>query len=205
MTNRGQADEIVKERVLWSMGAGLIPIPIADIVAVTAIQVDMIRYISQIYKVDFADSRTKSLITALSGSTLSKLAANAIKLIPGVGSILGGISMAALSGASTYAVGQVFIEHFEKGGNFFDFDSDKFKDFYEGQFEKGKKFAQEWQKQQETEKKAEKKTENPKNQAKNDTNEDPMQKLQQLSDMYAKGLIDEQEYKRFKSKILGEM
>jgi len=44
----------------------------------------------------------------------------------------------AVAGASTYAVGQVFIQHFESGGTFLDFDPEKVKGYFAEQFEKGK-------------------------------------------------------------------
>ena len=46
--------------------------------------------------------------------------------------------MPAAAGASTYAVGQVFIQHFESGGTFLDFDPDKVKAYFAEQVEKGK-------------------------------------------------------------------
>jgi len=159
---REKADEIVRSSVLWSMGLGLIPFPVADIVAVTAVQIDMIKQVSSVYEVDFSENQVKSWISALSGSILSRLAANALKLIPVYGSIIGGVSMAALSGASTYAIGQVFIKHFESGGTFLDFDVEDFKAFYEEQFEKGKAYAEDLAKEEEAKKDKQKKTEDTK-------------------------------------------
>ncbi|TAE00818.1 MAG: DUF697 domain-containing protein [Bacteroidetes bacterium] len=137
-----KADKIIKNSMVWSMGAGLIPIPIADMVAVTAIQVDMLKEICKIYEVNFSEHEINSWLTTLSGSMLSRLGAEAIKVIPVVGTVLGGISMAAISGASTYAAGQVFVDHFEKGGTLENFDAEKVADFYKAQFEKGKAFAE---------------------------------------------------------------
>jgi uncharacterized protein (DUF697 family) len=135
-----KADKTIRNHVLWSMGAGFIPFPVADFLAVAAVQLDMIKSMSAVYDIDFKETEGKALITALSGSGLSRLGASAlVKMIPVVGSSIGGISMAALSGASTYALGQVFKTHFEKGGTFLDFDTERFRKFYDEQFEKGKK------------------------------------------------------------------
>ena len=38
-----QADAIIRNSVIFASGAGLIPIPIADFMAVTAVQLEMIR------------------------------------------------------------------------------------------------------------------------------------------------------------------
>jgi len=94
--------------MIWSMGAGFIPVPIADLFAVSAIQLDMIRQLCKVYDIDFKETEGKAIITALTGSGLARLGARAIKFIPGVGSILGGVTLAILSGASSYAIGEVF-------------------------------------------------------------------------------------------------
>ena len=145
-----RAESAVRNHVIWSMGAGFIPIPIADFVAVAAVQLDMIRTISNVYGVDFKETEGKALVTSLTGSGLSRLGANAlIKLIPGFGSMLGGVSMSIVSGASTYALGQVFKKHFAVGGTFLDFDTDRFQRYYDEQFEKGKTVAEDIQKEKE--------------------------------------------------------
>ncbi len=147
--NKERAEGVVRNHVVWSMGAGLIPIPVADFIAVAAVQLDMIRTMAGVYGVDFRETEGKALITSLTGSGLSRLGANAlIKLIPGVGSALGGVSMSIVSGASTYALGQVFKRHFEYGGTFVDFDTDRFQRYYDEQFEKGKTVAKEMKKEE---------------------------------------------------------
>ena len=45
--------------------------------------------------------------------------------------------MSIVSGASTYAVEQVFKRHFETGGTILDLDTERFQRFYDEQFEKG--------------------------------------------------------------------
>ena len=136
-----KADAIIKNHMIWSMGAGLIPVPIADFFAVSAIQLDMIRQLAKLHDLDFTETAGKASITALTGSGLARMGARAVKFIPGVGTVLGGITMSVLSGASSYAIGQVFMKHFETGGTFLDFDPARLKKFYNEQFEKGKKMA----------------------------------------------------------------
>ncbi|MCC5945761.1 MAG: DUF697 domain-containing protein [Bernardetiaceae bacterium] len=136
-----KSDKVIENAVFLSMGAGLIPIPIADLVAVTAVQGDMVRRLAEIYGLDPRGANIESWIGTLSGSVLSKLGAEALKLIPGVGSIVGGVSMAILSGASTYAVGKTFAKHFNEGGDLTNFDVNAVKAFYKLQFEQGKEFA----------------------------------------------------------------
>ena len=79
-----RAESAVRNHVIWSMGAGFIPIPIADFIAVAAVQLDMIRTISNIYGIDFKETEGKALVSSLTGSGLSRWGANAlIKLVPG--------------------------------------------------------------------------------------------------------------------------
>ena len=78
----------------------------------------------------------------------------AVKLIPGIGTIIGGVTMAILSGASSFAVGEVFKKHFETGGTILDFDMDRLKKMYNEKFEKGKKVARDIHKEEEAKKEA---------------------------------------------------
>ncbi len=141
------ADTIIRNHVIWSMGAGMIPILIADIFAVSALQVDMIKQLCKVYDIDYQETQGKALVTSLTSSTLARIGARSlIKLIPGLG-ILGGIPVALFAGASTYALGEVFKRHFESGGTILDFDVDRVKKYYQEKFEKGKTVVKDWQKE----------------------------------------------------------
>ncbi len=142
MTKRDQAEKIVTNHVFWSMGGGLIPIPLFDLAAVTFIQVDMLKQLARLYEADFDGSQGKAVVSALTASTFAKLGSSMIKAIPGIGMLLGGLSMPALSGASTYAVGQVMINHLESGGEFMDLDVDAVKDAYHEALKQGKQFVE---------------------------------------------------------------
>lgn len=189
-SNRGEsASSIIKNHMIWSMGAGFIPVPIADLFAVSAIQLDMIRQLCKVYDIDFKQTEGKAMITALTGSGLARLGARAVKFIPGVGSILGGVTMAALSGASTYALGEVFKKHFETGGTFLDFDPERLRKYYNEKFEKGKEVADELRKKQE-------------NIAKSADANVAMEKLKELVEMKTAGLLTDEEFEAMKKKII---
>lgn len=191
-TNRSAgADAVIRNHMIWSMGAGFIPVPIADLFAVSAIQLDMIRQMCKIYEVDFKQTEGKAVITALTGSGLARLGARAVKFIPGVGSVLGGITMSALSGASTYALGEVFKKHFETGGTFLDFDPARLKNYYNEKFEKGKDIADELRKKQDDGRKAAEASE-------------MVDRLKDLAQMKSDGLITEDEYEAMKKKLIGD-
>jgi uncharacterized protein (DUF697 family) len=212
---RAKADKIVQNNVLWTVGAGFIPIPIVDMVAVTAIQVDMIKKISELYEVNFSDANLKSWISTLSGSVISRFGADAIKFIPGIGSVIGGISVAVLSGASTYAVGQVFIEHFENGGDFSNFQVEGFVDFYKKQFERGKAFVEDLQGKKdkaeevpfeevkdETQPSKANTNASSTNASNANTNDEIVKRLKELSELRQQGIITEDEFKMLKDKLI---
>lgn len=146
-----QADNIIRNHVIWSMGAGFIPVLVADIFAVSALQLDMIRQLCRVYDLDFQETQGKAVVTSLTSTTLARLGAGSVvKLIPGLGSMLGGATVSAFAGASTFALGEVFKKHFESGGTILDFDPDRLRKYYKEKFEKGKNVAKEWKQEQET-------------------------------------------------------
>ena len=218
-TSSEKSDSIIQNHMIWSMGAGLIPVPIADFFAVSAIQLDMIRQLAKVYDIDFSEQAGKASITALTSSGLARLGARAVKFIPGVGTILGGITMSVLSGASSYALGQVFRKHFESGGTFLDFEPSRVKKFYNEQFEKGKVIAKDLdedkvkeEKVKKPEAKKAKPTEIKKPIEKKETKKvtdpipeenDPISKILKLQEMKEKGIITEDEFSALKKEIIG--
>lgn len=134
-------DRIVRGHVIWAMGAGLIPIPLFDIAAVTAIQMDALKKLAAEEGIDFTTDGGKRFVTALTGGTFARLGASLVKGIPGVGTVIGGLSMSAMSAASTYAVCQVAMSHFRSERNFLAVDLDDAKKLYEKALEKGKAFV----------------------------------------------------------------
>ncbi len=230
-----QSDKVIRNHIAWSMGAGLIPIPIADIFAVSAIQLDMVKQLARTYDIDFRETEGKALITSLVGSSIARLmAGGAAKIIPGLGSVIGGGTMAVLSGASTYALGEVFREHFETGGTFLDFDVDRVRKAYNDKFEKGKEVAKNVKREEQTKEKSaedaiiedtstgdffedemsELKKELSKTEAPQPTppsaEEEPdsidskLEQLSKLAKMRDDGLLTEAEFKQMKKKLIAD-
>lgn len=183
------ANSVIKNHMIWSMGAGFIPIPIADLFAVSAIQLDMIRQLCKVYDIDFKETEGKAIITALTGSGLARLGARAIKFIPGVGSVLGGVTLAVLSGGSSYAIGEVFKKHFETGGTFLDFDPSRLKKYYNEKFEKGKALAKQMHDQQSKKEEAV-------------TSVAMVEKIKELAKLKEDGLITQEEFEKMKSRLI---
>lgn len=190
------ADTIIRNHVIWSMGAGLIPVLIADIFAISALQLDMIRQLCKVYQINFAETQGKALVTSLTSSTVARITAGSVvKMIPGLGSIIGGITVSVFAGASTYALGEVFKKHFSSGGTILDFDPERLRKLYKEQFEKGKKVVEDIKKKEDT-------TSNVKQ---NTTgNNDVVSRLRELAELKNQGIITEEEFTSMKKKILEE-
>jgi uncharacterized protein (DUF697 family) len=138
---RDRVEGIIRKHVLWASGAGLIPIPLADVAAVTGVQVNMLRDLTRLYGSELSESVLQSFVTALTGGMLARIGASAFKAIPGIGTLLGGASMSIMSGASTYAVGHVAKKHLESGGDLSKVDLAKAKSEYGSAYDKGKDFV----------------------------------------------------------------
>lgn len=202
------AETIIRNHILWSMGASfLIPVPIADIFAVSALQLDMIRQLCRVYNVDFAETQGKAVVTSLTSSTLAKVGARSlIKIIPGIGQLIGGVATSVFNGASTYALGEVFKKHFESGGTILDFDTDRLKKFYQEKFEKGKKVAEQLKKDQAAKKAAE----NAAPAAASGPSAPPtaaaepsaMDRLRELAELKNQGIISDEEFEQMKKRII---
>ena len=141
MSKTTSAEKIIERHVVWALGAGLMPIPLFDIASVTAVQLDMLKQLADEYEVDYSASSGKAFVSALTGSTLARFAASAIKIVPGVGTVAGGISMSAMSAASTYALGQVAVGHFRANRRLLDMDMDEAREAYEETLKRGKEYA----------------------------------------------------------------
>lgn len=137
-----KAMEVVRSYLGWSAGAGLLPLPGLDLVAIVGVQVKMLHKMSAIYNVPFRANLVKPLIVALvsggSAVLLGGATAILVKGVPLLGTLAGMLALPALAAASTWATGKVFIRHFESGGTFLDFDPSKARAYYAEQFEAAK-------------------------------------------------------------------
>jgi len=135
------ASKLVDRFSLWSGAAGLIPIPLVDMVAVGGVQLQMLRRLSEIYGVPFSENRGKSIITSLAGavipqSTATATGASLVKILPGIGSAIGQLTMPVFSAGATWVIGKVFIQHFASGGTLLDFNPPDYREFIKAQKEK---------------------------------------------------------------------
>jgi uncharacterized protein (DUF697 family) len=148
------AEAIIRKNVLWAMGAGFIPVPGLDIAAISTAQAKMINELAVSYEVkdltselsyqvkDLNTERIRGLIISLIGGWSSTvlgrgLVSSALKFIPFVGTALGSASVPITAGATTYAIGKVFVMHFETGGTLLTFKPAKMKQYFEAEFKAG--------------------------------------------------------------------
>ena len=133
------ASKLVDRFSIWSGVAGLVPLPVIDVLAVGGLQLQMLRRLSQIYGVEFSENRGKALIAALAGcmipATSGMGAASALKAIPVVNILAAGFIMPVLSAGATYAIGKAFVQHFESGGTLLDFNPPDYREFVKAQKE----------------------------------------------------------------------
>ena len=183
-------DRILRHHVWASIMAALVPVPLADIAALTLIRLNMLRKLAKLYDIPFFDSSGKDMSSSITTvlvsladdaacvlagvaspsatttlaanagrivpvvgkavfvitsvtlpSASTTLAASAAKAVPVIGQTAGVIGMPIVSGAATYAMGKVFIQHFASGGTFLTFNPEKVRNYYAEMFREGEKVA----------------------------------------------------------------
>ncbi len=185
-----QANEIIKNHVGFSMGAALVPFPGADLLAVSAVQLNMLRQLAKLYNVGFFDTLGQNVISAIAGTGVARLGASLVKAIPGVGTFIGEMSMPALSGASTYALGHVVAHHFQKGGTLENLDFKKARQEYTDEMGTGKKVADDLRQDQTS----------PKN-----NGDETIDKLRKMAELRDQGVITAEEFQKLKERLLEEI
>ena len=181
-------ERIIRGHVLWAMGAGFIPIPLFDIAAVTAIQLDALKKLAEEEGVDYSTDGGKQFVAALTGGTFARLGASLVKGIPGVGSVIGGVSMSAMSAASTYAICQVAVSHFRTEQNFLNVDFDDAKKLYEKALQKGKAFVKSLEKEVDPEE-----------------TKKVYENLDKLKALHDQGVLTDDEYEAKKAQLLAKL
>lgn len=145
-----EAHAIVQRNVYWAMGAGVLPLPIVDIVATTGVQLKMLRELSKLYGVPFREGAAKKAVTSLlvgiGGVGIGGLIGGSlIKIVPVIGQSLGVVSIPVVSGMLTHSVGRTFVMHFEAGGSLLDFNAKKMRKYFREEYGRSKDVVEEMQ------------------------------------------------------------
>ena len=207
---RFKAESIIKNHVLFAAGAGAIPIPLLDFGAVTAVQLDMMKKLTNLYNENYSENVGKAFIASLTSTSLARVGASLVKAIPGVGTLLGGVSMSIMSGASTFALGTVITTFLEKGIGLDDINEDMARKVYEENLEKGKKMTEEWKNntgdaagEESDEESSPEPNPTPNNAPpKAEPENDVYAELMKLGDLREKGIITEEEFAKMKKDII---
>jgi uncharacterized protein (DUF697 family) len=143
-SNVASADSIVMTSTMLAAGAGAIPLPGWDIAAVAGVQLKMLADLSKLYDVPFSKNLGKSAMGTLLGSLGPSYLARGslgavVKVLPGLGQFAGMVALPALSGGCTYALGKVFIAHYESGGTLLTFKPKEFSTRFAAEVKAGMK------------------------------------------------------------------
>lgn len=133
-----EADRIILRNIFYSAGIALLPFPLVDAVVLMVLQIEMLRAIAGVYELEFKENLAASLIGSLAGYAG---AAGLVKAVPGLGALLGGTAAAVTAAAGTYATGKVFTHHFAQGGTLLDFDPVRSREFFQREFEAGRRLV----------------------------------------------------------------
>lgn len=121
-----EAKNLSRRYVLVATGLALLPIPLLDIAAVLGLQVKLVHDLAQLYEVPFEPGFAKPLLASLlscgavSGGGLLLMGLG--MTVPGLKTLVGGGYSASLAG-TTLATSEIFIRHFEAGGNLSNFNA----------------------------------------------------------------------------------
>lgn len=138
------AKQCVKNWSQWATVAGFIPLEFIDAAAISGVQLKLTYDLCKIYDVPFKKESALAIIGALVGGSITtmasqRLGASLVNKIPYVGGILGSVTQPAIAYGSTYALGLVFISHFEKDGTLHNFNLESAKTVFDDQVLKAKK------------------------------------------------------------------
>jgi uncharacterized protein (DUF697 family) len=137
------ADQTVVNWSQWASVAGFVSIPVVDFLAISGLQLKMIAELCKVYDVPFKSKIARSILSAFATSGLtsytgSTLSSAFIRYVPYVGTSISMVTQPAIAYATTYALGAVFIKHFESEGTLTSFSVKKLKEFYDAEYKRAK-------------------------------------------------------------------
>ncbi len=112
---REKAQQIVLLTVAGTFAEGYIPVPFSDFWTIIPTQITMIASITSVYGFPFSKALLTGIVSSVIGTSgttyLGKLlASNIIKLIPGIGTVVGGAINGTTAGLLTSALGFAYIK-----------------------------------------------------------------------------------------------
>ncbi|MGV1005408.1 MAG: GTPase family protein [Candidatus Nanopelagicales bacterium] len=100
------AEAVIKKATGAAAAAGFTPIPFADAAVLVPIQIGMMARIANIYDIPMDRATVASLAATTAATQAGRFTATGLlKLVPGVGTLLGGTITGGVAGSITFAVG----------------------------------------------------------------------------------------------------
>lgn len=140
--NRNQARDLavqqtIRRHVALAAGTAIIPVPLIDAGICFGVQLSLVRELCRLYKVDYSQEQGRSLVAGLlAGYHCGIFARSMLKFVPVIGYTLSVASAGGMNGTVTYAIGKVFVAHFESGGILLTLDPERFRVRVQGEITK---------------------------------------------------------------------
>jgi uncharacterized protein (DUF697 family) len=118
-TKKERAMSVVKRYALFSAGVGIIPIPFFDQVAIGGLLAKMLYEITQVYNVKWSDHQIKMIVAAVLGGAHAEWIPSYLLHFANLNqsALFVGMTFARplTAGGLAYAIGTLFVSHFESG------------------------------------------------------------------------------------------
>jgi uncharacterized protein (DUF697 family) len=142
-SRKTRAGQAIHRNVLWALGGGVLPLPLLDVAAVTAVELKLLKELADIYQVEFSPGIAKKIVYSLLANiglvgVGTVIGISFIKFVPFLGMSLGFISVSALVGAFTDSLGQTVLLHLEAGGTLQDFSPTAMGAYFRNRFKRAK-------------------------------------------------------------------
>jgi uncharacterized protein (DUF697 family) len=135
-----RANATIRNHTGFAMAAAVVPIPFADVGAITAVEIDMLRSLTKIYGLTWSENLGKQAVgTAAAVMIGTGIWGSVVKFIPGLGSVVGGLIQMSIAGSVCYALGIAYKTHLDTGGDVFD--KTKFEKDIKDHLSEGKNYA----------------------------------------------------------------
>jgi uncharacterized protein (DUF697 family)/GTP-binding protein EngB required for normal cell division len=105
-----EAQRVIATAASSAAASAAVPVPFSDAVMLVPIQLGMMAKIAQLYKIKFDRAALMAIASTTAATQAGRATATGLlKLIPGAGSIAGGLIGAGVASTYTYAMGQAWL------------------------------------------------------------------------------------------------
>ena len=105
-----EAKKYIAAAAASAAAAAATPIPFSDATLLVPIQLGMMAKIAQLYKIKFERAALMAVVSTTAATQVGRAAfTGLIKMVPGAGTIVGGVIGAGVASTFTYAMGQAWL------------------------------------------------------------------------------------------------